>query len=121
MENSMQDDLKVLTSDRIEQSAIPRCMTWYPPITKENFVLTANNQFKYKLYNSTTKMCRKTLLGPTFGTELQRMCILPTTHDIGDKRYMAFVTGDKVGLQMMPLDGNPHHSVAMAAHPMGVC
>uniref|UniRef100_A0A8C4SLM5 Cilia- and flagella-associated protein 251 n=1 Tax=Erpetoichthys calabaricus TaxID=27687 RepID=A0A8C4SLM5_ERPCA len=56
--NSSKDDLRILASDRIEQSAVPYCMTVYPAITKENFILTANDQFKMKLYNSTTKMCR---------------------------------------------------------------
>ena len=33
-----------LASDRIEQGAIPQCMTRYPPITKEHFFLTATDQ-----------------------------------------------------------------------------
>lgn len=45
LENST-DGLKILSSDRIEQSAIPTCMEWYPPITKENFILTANDQVR---------------------------------------------------------------------------
>ena len=33
---------------------------------------------------------------------------------------MAYVTADKVGLQIMPLDGNPHKSAGLIAHPHGV-
>lgn len=34
--------------------------------------------------------------------------------------YMAFLTQDKVGLQILPFDGNPHQSTALIAHPGGV-
>ncbi|XP_071181145.1 cilia- and flagella-associated protein 251-like isoform X1 [Mytilus edulis] len=120
LENSSKDDLKITSSDRIEQSAVPQCMTWYPPITKEHFVLTANDQYKFKLYNATTKMCRKTLLGPTYGTPVKRMEVVPTADPVKDKRYLAYVTTDKVGLSMLPLDGNPHNAMALITHPGGV-
>ena len=54
LENSTKDDLRITSSDRIEQSAVPQCMTWYPPITKEHFVLTANDQVR-KYYQDVEK------------------------------------------------------------------
>ena len=72
LENTDTDGIRILSSDRIEQSAVPLCCAWYPPVTKESFVVTANDQFKFKLYNATTKMCRKTLLGPTYGSPIQK-------------------------------------------------
>lgn len=37
-----------------------------------------------------------------------------------DHCYGAYMTEDKVGLIIMPLDGNPHNSMALIAHPSGV-
>ncbi|WAR02599.1 CF251-like protein [Mya arenaria] len=120
LERSSKDDLQIASSDRIEQSAVPQCMTWYPPITKEHFIVTANDQFKFKLYNATTKMCRKTLLGPTYGSPVQKMCVIPTKDPARDKRYVAYITEYKVGMNILPLDGNPHNAMALIGHPSGV-
>ena len=38
------DDLRILSSDRIEQSGLPTAMMWYPALTKESFILLANSQ-----------------------------------------------------------------------------
>lgn len=117
--NSSTDDVRLVSSERIEQSAVPQCFMWYPPIVKEDFLVVANDQFKLKLYNSTTKMCRQTLLGPTYGTPLRRIITLPSYED-RPTRYLAYITLDKVGLQCLPLDGNPHKTMALIAHPEGV-
>ncbi|XP_048467541.1 cilia- and flagella-associated protein 251 [Rhincodon typus] len=114
---STEDDLQILSSERIEQSAIPMCMTWYPPISKESFIITANNQYKLKLYNATTKMCRKTVLSPIYGSPVQKMEVLPFSNGKENKiGYLAYITDDKVGLQTLPLDGNPHKSCAVICH-----
>ncbi|KAL4223798.1 Cilia- and flagella-associated protein 251 [Mactra antiquata] len=120
LENSTKDDLRLASTDRIEQSAVPQCMTWYPPITKEHFIVTANDQFKFKLYNATTKMCRKTLLGPTYGSPIQKIAVVPTKDPSKDKRYLAYITEDKVGMHILPLQGNPHDAMALIGHPGGV-
>jgi len=41
---SKPDEIHLLSSDRIEQSAVPLSMACYPPITKESFILLVNNQ-----------------------------------------------------------------------------
>ncbi|KAL8180113.1 UNVERIFIED_CONTAM: hypothetical protein K2H54_007137, partial [Gekko kuhli] len=121
LEKSVKDELVVLRRERIEQSAVPKYIAWYPPLTKEYFFLTANDQYKVKIYNVTTKMCRKTVLGPTYGSPLEKIQVLPPIegHD-PEKWYLAYITTDKVGLQILPVDGNPHKSSAFICHPAGV-
>ncbi|XP_028400297.1 cilia- and flagella-associated protein 251-like isoform X2 [Dendronephthya gigantea] len=118
--NSGIDDVRLISSDRIEQSAVPTCLAWYPPVVKESFLVVANDQFKLKLYNSTTKMCRKTLLGPTYGSPLRKLVMLPSENGCGGQHYMGYITENKVGLQILPLDGNPHKAMALIAHPSHV-
>ncbi|KFV17289.1 WD repeat-containing protein 66, partial [Tauraco erythrolophus] len=120
LNSSSKDNLVVLHRDQIEQDAVPLCLAWYPQLSTESFILTANNCYKMKLYNTTTKMCRKTLLGPAYGSPMEKIQILPTT-DTTDpqKRYLVYVTKDKVGLQILPVDGNPYKSSAVICHPDG--
>ena len=67
--------LKPLTL--IEQTAESISASHYPPsLAEESFLVTVNNQYKYKIYNSDTKMCRKTILGPTFGSQLRQISVL---------------------------------------------
>ncbi|KAM6247169.1 cilia- and flagella-associated protein 251 [Porphyrio hochstetteri] len=121
LNSSSKDHLVVLHRNRIEQDAVPLCLAWYPQLSTESFILTANDCYKMKLYNTTTKMCRKTLLGPTYGSPLEKIQILPSTNTTDpQKHYLAYVTKDKVGLQILPVDGNPHKSSAFVCHPDGV-
>ncbi|NWS13356.1 CF251 protein, partial [Pachyramphus minor] len=120
LSSSIKDHLVVTHRVRVEQSAVPLCMAWYPQLSTESFILTANNCYKMKLLNATTKMCRKTLLGPTYGSPLEKIQILPMTSSADPKQhYLVYVTKDKVGLQILPVDGNPHKSSAFICHPNG--
>ncbi|NWQ59409.1 CF251 protein, partial [Neopipo cinnamomea] len=120
LSSSSKDHLVVTHRDRVEQSAVPLCLAWYPQLSTESFILTANNCYKMKLLNTTTKKCRKTLLGPTYGSPLEKIQILPMTSPADPKQYyLVYITKDKVGLQILPVDGNPHKSSAFICHPDG--
>lgn len=46
---------------------------------------------------------RKTLLGPTYGSPLEKMQILPKSAAEPQKRYLAYITKDKVwGTNVLP-------------------
>ncbi|XP_070331340.1 cilia- and flagella-associated protein 251 isoform X1 [Odocoileus virginianus] len=118
---SYKDHLAVLDVHWTDQGSYPTCMVWYPPLTKELFLLICNSSYKVKLFNSTTKMCRKTLLGPVYGSPIEQIQILPVKSTLElQKRYMVFINRDKVGLQILPVDGNPHKTSALICHPNGV-
>ena len=37
------------------------------------------------------------------------------------RRYVTYITEDKVGLLLLPHNGNPHNSSCLLAHPGKVC
>ncbi|XP_029422473.1 cilia- and flagella-associated protein 251 [Nannospalax galili] len=118
---SYKDHLEVLDIHRTDQGNYPTCMVWYPPLTKELFLLICNSGYKVKLFNSITKMCRKTLLGPAYGSPIEHTQVLPVKSTLElQKRYLVFINKDKVGLQILPVDGNPHKTCAVICHPSGV-
>ncbi|OBS79111.1 hypothetical protein A6R68_18519 [Neotoma lepida] len=118
---SYKDHLEVLDIHRTDQGTYPTCMIWYPPLAKELFLLICNSCYKVKLFNSTTKMCRKTLLGPAYGSPIEYTQVLPVKNTFElQKRHLVFINKDKVGLQILPVDGNPHKTCAIVCHPDGV-
>ncbi|XP_062941343.1 cilia- and flagella-associated protein 251 [Cynocephalus volans] len=121
LRKSHKDHLEVLDIHRTDQGSYPTCMVWYPPLTKELFLLICNSSYKVKLFNSTTKMCRQTLVGPAYGSPIEQTQVLPvkTTVEL-QKRYLVFINRDKIGLQILPVDGNPHKTSAIVCHPNGV-
>ncbi|XP_017831935.3 cilia- and flagella-associated protein 251 isoform X2 [Callithrix jacchus] len=118
---SYKDHLEVLDIHRTDQGCYPTCMVWYPPLTRELFLLICNSGYKVKLFNATTKMCRKTLMGPAYGSPIEQAQVLPVRSMAElPKRYLVFINRDKVGLQILPVDGNPHKTTAIVCHPNGV-
>ncbi len=56
----------------------------------------------------------------SFFYSILRLVIIPTEDNPTEKRYSAYIINDKLGLQKLPLTGNPFDSVAILAHPSGV-
>ena len=113
----------------IELDANPTACMWYPrnSTDREDLFVTANTDFKFRLWNwnatQTTKACRKTILGPTYGGPLRKLVKMPvnTNKDGEDVNYVAYATANKVaGMIRLPLDGNPSRAMGLVAHPANI-
>jgi WD40 repeat protein len=101
----------------IEQEARPSACIWYPkPDSKEDLLLTVNDDYKMKIWNISTRGSRKTCLGPTYGGEIVNIKKLDIEGN--PDKYLAYCTKEKViGLIKLPLDGNPNKTMGLIAHP----
>ncbi|KAK9873160.1 hypothetical protein WA026_021393 [Henosepilachna vigintioctopunctata] len=105
---------------RIDQTATPLACEVYPAKHTRSayrYMIIADDQYKYKLLNEDTQMCRFVALGPAYGcyqnTPVTKMKILPDHND----DYMVFMTKKHFGLQKLPLTGNPYSFVGCFGHP----
>jgi WD40 repeat protein len=64
--------LIIKSRKQLEQSSRITAATWYYPdwSKQEKYLLTANSEYKLRLYRNDSLMCRYTFLGPTFGGPL---------------------------------------------------
>ena len=116
---SMGTGLPVERMFLLEKEAFPTACIWYPSAldSKEGLLLTANDEYKMKLWNPTTMSSRRTCLGPTYGGEITKLKLLDGDGR-GGKQYLLYSTNKKViGLIQLPLDGNPHKTMGLIAHP----
>ena len=116
----------------IELDSDPTACMWYPRSStdREDLFVTANSDFKFRLWNwnanATNKTCRKTILGPTYGGPLRQLVQMPqnTNAEEGANQgvqYVAYATANKVaGLIRLPLDGNPSRAMGLVAHPANI-
>ena len=113
--------IDVKSRNRLEQFGIPLCMCPYPSFGKEEFLLVCNDRFKFKLFNATTCICRKTLRGPTYGIPVEKFLISSCKgKGVSQTYFMAYMFADKIGISLLPITGNPHQSFTMISHPVGV-
>ncbi|XP_063918650.1 cilia- and flagella-associated protein 251-like [Zophobas morio] len=113
------EELDILTRDRIEQKDIPMYFIPYPrgKFSKSGYFLIADDKHKYKAISSRTSMCTAVYLGPAYGcfkdSHVRKMEFLPKSN----KKYLIFMTKKHFGIQMMPVDGNPFKFVGCLGHP----
>ncbi|KAG7208977.1 hypothetical protein KM043_015145 [Ampulex compressa] len=108
--------LKILKIDRVESSATPLSLSWYPSTSVETFLIISNSEYKYKLLNDMTRMNRGTFLGPSFRSPVQHFKVL-FGKNMKNNGYAVFATDKEIGLQLLPLDGNPYKAIGMIGHP----
>lgn len=114
------DGLHVNSIFKIEQEAAPTACIWYPKTDQnQDLLLTANDEYKMKIWNVSTKGSRKTCLGPTYGGEINKLKKLEIQGNLD--KYLLYSTKEKViGLIKLGLDGNPTKTMGLIAHPESV-
>jgi len=71
-QSEMHTELFVSRHFKVEQEALPSSCIWYPKKdSKEGLLLTANDEYKMKVWNPSAVSSRKTCLGPTYGGEIK--------------------------------------------------
>eukprot|EP00036_Acanthoecidae_sp_10tr_P019368 CAMPEP_0206307364 /NCGR_PEP_ID=MMETSP0106_2-20121207/11289_1 /ASSEMBLY_ACC=CAM_ASM_000206 /TAXON_ID=81532 /ORGANISM="Acanthoeca-like sp., Strain 10tr" /LENGTH=1211 /DNA_ID=CAMNT_0053738337 /DNA_START=111 /DNA_END=3746 /DNA_ORIENTATION=- len=101
---------------QIEQTAIPLTLNWHPRTDSEEFFLVTTSQLKSKLYNTKTKQCRKTVLGPHHNLAAEHAVVPPSYPKPDSTRIAAYAAGDSVGIMLLPFDGNPHRAMSVVGH-----
>eukprot|EP00698_Gefionella_okellyi_P011922 TRINITY_DN3180_c0_g1_i1.p1 TRINITY_DN3180_c0_g1~~TRINITY_DN3180_c0_g1_i1.p1 ORF type:complete len:925 (+),score=187.18 TRINITY_DN3180_c0_g1_i1:141-2915(+) len=116
--SSIVGGIKVKKSMSIDQTAVPTAAIFQPPQSSEahneDIIVLANDQYKFKMYNVTSNLFRKTVLAPTYSGPINKLLLVPKH----DNQYIAYSTQEKViGLIKTPLDGNPNKALGLIAHP----
>ncbi|KAK4470367.1 hypothetical protein MN116_005929 [Schistosoma mekongi] len=116
--NSKKHSLPVIARYQIEQLAKPLCLSMLPlpSCYKEEFIFISNSASKIKLYNSSTLMCRKTVSSFPQGIEYTK--VIPLISQANASSYfMVCISKERLGLIMLPIDGDPLKYTNIIAHP----
>lgn len=70
--------------------------------------------------NYATTMTLSTVLGPRYEHPVCKVQLVSRTDDGEEFQYLLFATKNVIGLQKMPLDGNPWKHVGLLGHPVEV-
>ncbi|KAH9634791.1 hypothetical protein HF086_012205 [Spodoptera exigua] len=87
---------------------------------QEYLEIASLDRFKYKIVNYATTMTLSTVLGPRYDHPVSKMQLV--THKKGEetKKYLLFSCREVIGLQKLPLDGNPWKHVGLLGHPIKI-
>ncbi|CAG9864831.1 unnamed protein product [Phyllotreta striolata] len=116
------ESFAVKISERVEQTAIPKCMIYWVTENEEGkkvgYLLVADDHHKLKFLYLTSKVPKSTVLAPAFGCFknqiMKKMQLIPGY----DAKFMAFSTTRHCGIQILPPDGNPYTYVGYLTHPV---
>ncbi|XP_026325605.1 cilia- and flagella-associated protein 251-like [Hyposmocoma kahamanoa] len=123
---SKDECLEILSLDRMDQSAVPlTAINWPTPkyVDPETckmdlpLILVANDQHKYKIINYDTTMTLSTILGPRYEQPVNKIELISRIVKDEEVEYLLFATKYVIGLQRLPLDGNPWKHAAQLGHP----
>ncbi|XP_063821464.1 cilia- and flagella-associated protein 251-like [Ostrinia nubilalis] len=126
---SSDEYLEVFSLDRMEQTAVPLTgINWPVPPGLDQVeyrpnlptILIANDENKYKIINYSTTMTMATVLGPRYEHPVSRMQLISRKEEEEVLQYLVFATKNVIGMQKMPLDGNPWKHVGLLGHPLQV-
>ncbi|XP_018655297.1 putative wd-repeat protein [Schistosoma mansoni] len=115
--NARKHSLPVIARYQVEQLAKPLCLSMLPlSCYKEEFFFISNSASKIKLYNTSTLMCRKTV--SSFPQGIQYTKVLPLISQTNNSSYfMVCLSKERLGLIMLPFDGDPLKYTNIIAHP----
>ena len=120
-ESSVENGVVIIdTPTRLELVPRPTAVCWHPHCGDDNedrFII-ANEDFKFKEFNSESKQCRNTTLTPAFGGPLTTIIPLPVDASQDGEKYYAYSTAENVvGVGCLPLTGDPKNVMGLVAHP----
>eukprot|EP01050_Picozoa_sp_SAG11_P014503 SAG11_NODE_1795_length_4248_cov_6.202699_2_plen_477_part_00 len=119
--SSITGGVKLAKREKVLRDALPTACTYAPSYggayLREGVLLLSDDGYKFKVQRvpdseGEPSVCRKTVLGPTFGEPPCYLQVVP------GGEYALYATPSKVvGLLRLPPDGNPARCVGMVAHP----
>ncbi|GLV32296.1 hypothetical protein CBL_00993 [Carabus blaptoides fortunei] len=104
--------LELVRRECIMQTGIPLSFFVYT-IDDEEFFVISTSEYKYILVSTDTYVTDRTVLAPVLGMPVQRFTVIPCA----DLKYMMFTTDKYLGIQLLPVTGNPCEHVGMVGHP----